>query len=67
VHDTGLTDEEWMQTQEGRIAVITLSGEFLTLARIVEKDIDFNLDRSSTSGCSGCSTAWRRGCPKRTP
>ncbi len=44
MHDTGLTDEEWMQTQEGRIAVITLSGEFLTLARIVEKDIDFNLE-----------------------
>jgi DNA-binding transcriptional regulator YhcF (GntR family) len=44
VRDTGLTDEEWMQTQEARMAAITLSGAFPTLARVVEKDIDFNLE-----------------------
>jgi DNA-binding transcriptional regulator YhcF (GntR family) len=43
--DTGLTDEEWMAEQEERMAAIALSGEFPTLARVVEKDIDFNLER----------------------
>jgi DNA-binding transcriptional regulator YhcF (GntR family) len=44
VRDTGLTDDEWMQTQEARMAAIALSGQFPTLARVVEKDIDFNLE-----------------------
>jgi AcrR family transcriptional regulator len=44
VRNTGLTDEEWMQTQESRMAAIALSGEFPTLARVVAKDIDFNLE-----------------------
>jgi hypothetical protein len=44
VRDTGLTDDEWMQTQEERMAAIALSGEFPVLARVVEKDIDFNLE-----------------------
>lgn len=44
VRDTGLNDEEWMQEQEGRMAAITLSGEYPTLTRIVEHDIDFNLE-----------------------
>jgi DNA-binding transcriptional regulator YhcF (GntR family) len=44
VRDTGLTDDEWMQTQEARMAAIALSGEFPTLTRVVEKDIDFNLE-----------------------
>jgi hypothetical protein len=42
--DTGLTDDEWMQEQEPRMASITLSGEFPVLARVVERDIDFNLE-----------------------
>jgi AcrR family transcriptional regulator len=44
VRDTGLTDDEWMRTQEERMAAIALSGEFPILARVVEKDIDFNLE-----------------------
>ena len=44
VRDTGLTDEEWMQTQEVRMQAITLSGEFPAFARVVQQDIDFNLE-----------------------
>jgi AcrR family transcriptional regulator len=43
VRDTGLTDEEWMQTQEARMQAITLSGEFPVFARVVQQDIDFTL------------------------
>ena len=44
VRDTGLSDEEWMQTQEARMVAITLSGDFPTFARVAEQDIDFNLE-----------------------
>lgn len=45
VRDTGLSDDEWMQSQTERIAAITASGRVPTLARVIERDIDFNLEQ----------------------
>lgn len=45
VRDTGLSDGEWMQAQESRMAAIFTSGRFPTLSRVVERDIDFELER----------------------
>jgi AcrR family transcriptional regulator len=42
--DTGLNDEQWMHTQEERMASIARSGKFPMLVSIIEHDIDFNLD-----------------------
>jgi DNA-binding transcriptional regulator YhcF (GntR family) len=41
--DTGMTSDEWMDTQEAALDAITSSGSFTTLLRIT-KDSDFDLD-----------------------
>ena len=45
VRDTGVSDEEWLQAQESRMAAIVASGRFPTFARVVERDIDFELEQ----------------------
>ena len=42
--DTGMTDEQWMQTQEQRFAAVLATGRLPMLARFAEGDNDFSLD-----------------------
>jgi len=43
-HNTGMTGDEWMESQESAFTAIFASGAFPTLARIAEADFVFNLD-----------------------
>lgn len=42
--DTGLTSDEWLQTQEDGYRVITGTGEFPLLDRVTNTDFDLDLD-----------------------
>jgi DNA-binding transcriptional regulator YhcF (GntR family) len=43
--DTGMTSDEWMETQEAALDAVAGSGSFATFLRIVkESDFDFDLD-----------------------
>lgn len=42
--DTGLTSDEWLQTQENGYRAITGTGEFPVLDRVVRSDMDIDLD-----------------------
>jgi AcrR family transcriptional regulator len=43
--DTGLTSDEWMQTQEHGFRVITATGQFPLLDRLVDSELEFDLDQ----------------------
>lgn len=42
--DSGLTSDEWMQTQEHGFRVIADAGDFPLLTRLVNSDMEFDLD-----------------------
>jgi DNA-binding transcriptional regulator YhcF (GntR family) len=42
--DTGMTDEQWMQTQQERFAAVMASGRLPMMARYATGDHDFSLD-----------------------
>jgi AcrR family transcriptional regulator len=42
--DTGLTDQEWVASQEAAFAAVFATGRFPALARLSAHDIDLNLD-----------------------
>jgi AcrR family transcriptional regulator len=44
--DTGLTDDQWMDSQQGRLQALLTSGDYPLLARAVaSEDLDFDLDQ----------------------
>jgi len=43
--DSGLTSDEWMETQEPGFRVIAGTGEFPLLNRLVDSDLDFDIDQ----------------------
>ncbi len=44
VRATGLSDEEWMEAQESRMAALMASGRVPLLSQLIAEDIDFNLE-----------------------
>jgi DNA-binding transcriptional regulator YhcF (GntR family) len=44
VRATGLSDEEWMQAQESRMAALMASGRVPLLSQLMAEDLDFNLE-----------------------
>jgi AcrR family transcriptional regulator len=51
--DSGLTSDEWMQTQEHGFRVIAGTGEFPLLNRLIDSDIELELDQLFEFGL-GC-------------
>jgi AcrR family transcriptional regulator len=43
--DSGLTSDEWMQTQERGFRAIAAAGDFPLLNRLVDSDMEFDLDQ----------------------
>ncbi|MBO0838160.1 MAG: TetR/AcrR family transcriptional regulator C-terminal domain-containing protein, partial [Actinobacteria bacterium] len=43
--DSGLTSEEWMETQEQDFRTIAATGDFPLLSRLVDTEIEMDLDQ----------------------
>jgi hypothetical protein len=56
--DSGLTSDEWMQTQEHGFRVIAGTGDFPLLDRLVDSETELDLDQLFEFGLGHCWTAW---------
>jgi hypothetical protein len=55
-----MTDKQWMDAHQDRLAAVLASGELPMIARFLAQDTPFDLASCWISASSAFLTAWRR-------